>query len=290
MRTALMNKLERASALDRVGDRLQSRVWSLLRSQRVKDALHGVWLGHPLHPALVQIPIGAWISSAVLDLMPGQRRMPGHQRAATTLVAVGAASALPTALTGVNDWSWLWQEERRVGLVHAATNTLAVALYAGSLVARLRGRHQIGRTLGLFGLAAVNAGGYIGGHLVYKQTAQVNQGTPDMHRVEYGWRRVAEIDSLPETQLLARQADNVPVVVYRDGTDITVMLDRCAHQSGPLGQGKVIQADAHSCVVCPWHGSTFQLRDGEVMHGPAGTDQQVLPVRVVDGVLEARLP
>ncbi len=290
MRTALMNKLERASALDRVGDRLQPRVWSLLRPQRVKDALHGVWLGHPLHPALVQIPMGAWISSAVLDLMPRQQRLPGQQRAATILIAVGTASALPAALTGINDWSWLWQEERRVGLVHAATNTLAVLLYAGSLAARLRGRHRLGRTIGLFGLAAVSAGGYIGGHLVYKQTAQVNQGAPDLHRVEYGWRRVAEIDSLPEGQLLNRQVDNVPVVVYRDGTDITVMLDRCAHQSGPLGQGQVIQVDGQPCVVCPWHGSTYKLKDGEVVHGPSSTDQQVLPVRVIDGVLEARLP
>ena len=66
-------------------------------------------------------------------------------------------------------------------MVHAATNTLAVFLYAGSLAARLRGRHRLGRTIGLFGLAAVSAGGYIGGHLVYKQTAQVNQGAPDMH-------------------------------------------------------------------------------------------------------------
>ena len=59
MRTGLMNRLERASALDRVEDRIQPKVWSLLRPQRVKDALHGVWLGHPLHPALVQIPMGA---------------------------------------------------------------------------------------------------------------------------------------------------------------------------------------------------------------------------------------
>ncbi|MFC0866197.1 Rieske (2Fe-2S) protein, partial [Sphaerimonospora cavernae] len=78
--------------------------------------------------------------------------------------------------------------------------------------------------------------------------------------------------------------------VQRDGSDITVMLDRCAHQSGPLGQGKVIKVDGRPCVVCPWHGSTFQLKDGKVVHGPSSTDQQVLDGRVVDGVVEARLP
>lgn len=289
MRTALMTRLEQASSLDRVGDQLQPKVWRLLRPQRVKDALHGVWLGHPLHPTLVQVPVGAWMSSVVLDLLPG-RRTPGREQAATTLIAVGTASALPAALTGINDWSWLWQEERRVGLVHAATNTLGTAVYAGSLAARLRGRHGLGRLLGLVGLAAVSAGAYLGGHLVYKQTAQVNQGAPDMHRVEYGWRRVTEVDSLPEGQLLARRVDDVPVVVYRDGSDITVMLDRCAHQSGPLGQGKVVQVGGKPCVVCPWHGSTFQLKDGKVVHGPSGSDQQVLPTRISDGVVEARLP
>lgn len=281
---ALLTRLERASGLDPVGDRLQKSVWAVLRPQRVRDALHGVWLGHPLHPALVQVPLGAWISSAVLDLMPGQRR------AATALVAVGTAAALPTALTGINDWSWLWQEQRRVGLVHAAVNSVGVALYAGSLAARLSGRHGTGRALGLLGLAAVSGGGYLGGHLAFKQTAQVNQGSPDLHRIEYGWRRVGDLDTLPEATLLTRRVDDVTVVVYRDGGEITVMLERCAHQGGPLGQGTVTQVDGQACVVCPWHGSTFQLDDGGVVHGPASTDQQALPTRVVDGVLETRLP
>jgi nitrite reductase/ring-hydroxylating ferredoxin subunit/uncharacterized membrane protein len=280
----LLTRLERASGLDRAGDRLQQLVWSVLRPQRVRDALHGVWLGHPLHPVLVQVPIGAWVSAAVLDLMPGQRR------AATVLVGGGTAGAVPAALAGVNDWSWLWQEQRRVGLVHAASNSVGVTLYAGSLAARLSGRHGTGRVLGYLGLAAVSAGAYLGGHLTYKQTAQVNQGATELHRIEYGWRRMCELRELPEATLQSRQVDGVPVVVYRNGDAVTVMLERCAHQGGPLGKGKVIQVDGDACVVCPWHGSTFQLSDGQVVHGPASTDQQVLPTRVVDGFLETGLP
>lgn len=78
---ALLTKLEQASALDRVGDRLQRVVQGILRPQRVRDLLHGVWLGHPLHPALVQVPVGAWMSAAMVDLM-----LPDQRRAATTLV------------------------------------------------------------------------------------------------------------------------------------------------------------------------------------------------------------
>lgn len=279
-----LTKLEQASGLDRLSDRLQQGVRAVLRSQRVRDVLHGVWLGHPLHPAIVQLPLGAWTSAAVLDLLPGQHR------SATTLVAVGTASALPAALAGANDWAELTPEQRRVGLVHAVTNIVGTTLYLGSLVARLTGRQRLGRTLGFLGLASAGGGGYLGGHLAYKQAAQVNQAVPEMHRLSGGWRPIADVDMLPQAQLVAREIDSVALVVYRDGDNITVMLERCAHQSGPLSAGRITQVDGHACVVCPWHGSTFQLDDGAVVHGPSGTDQQVLPTRVVDGVLEIRLP
>ncbi|MFD1322152.1 Rieske (2Fe-2S) protein [Micromonospora sonneratiae] len=280
----MMTKLERAARLDRLGDRLQHGVFSVLPNQRVRDFLHGVNLGHPLHPALVQLPIGAWVSTAILDLIPGQRR------AATVLVAVGTASALPAAIAGANDWASLSREQRRVGLVHAMANAIGTTLYAGSVAARLSGRHGAGRMLGFLGLAAASGGAYLGGHLAYKQAAGVNQGVQELHLIEDGWHPIADIASLPDATLLTREVDDVSVVVYRDGDEVTVMLERCAHQSGPLGEGRVTRVDGRTCVVCPWHGSTFQLNGGEVVHGPAGTDQQVLPTRVVDGVLQTRLP
>lgn len=281
---AFLTRLEQASSLDRLGDRLQRVVQMALRPQRVRDALHGVWLGHPLHPALVQVPVGAWTSAAIIDLMPGQRR------AATALVAIGTASALPAAISGANDWAALSREQRRVGLVHATANVVGTALYAASLSARLRGRHGAGRTLAYLGLVVASGGAYLGGHLAYKQAAGVNQGVQELHHIGEGWHPIADLAALPHDTLLTRQVDEVSVVVYRDGDDVTVMLERCGHQSGPLGRGTVTRVDGQACVVCPWHGSTFQLDDGEVVHGPAGTDQQILPTRVVGGVLETRLP
>ncbi|WP_369916063.1 Rieske 2Fe-2S domain-containing protein [Plantactinospora sp. KBS50] len=246
--------------------------------------MHGVWLGHPLHPAMVQVPVGAWVSAGVLDLMPGQRR------AATTLVGVGTVTAVPAAVAGLNDWAALAPEQRRVGLVHAAANVVGVTLYAGSLAARLAGRHGAGRTLGFLGLAAVSGGAYLGGHLAYKQAAQVNHGVTEMHRLPEDWRPVADLDQIPEGSLVRRTVEDVDLVVYRDGSDVTVLLDRCSHLAGPLSEGEVTKLDGHVCVVCPWHGSTFRLDNGQVVHGPAASDQQVLPARVLDGVLEARLP
>ncbi|RLK24247.1 nitrite reductase/ring-hydroxylating ferredoxin subunit [Micromonospora sp. M71_S20] len=281
---ALLTKIEQASGLDRVGDRLQRAVQATLRPQRVRDLLHGVWLGHPLHPAMVQVPVGAWISTAVLDLMPGQRR------AATTLCTVGTVSALPAAVAGLNDWAALARDQRRVGLVHAASNSVGLAFYAGSVAARMTGRHNLGRTLGFLGLGAASMGAYLGGHLAYKQGAQVNQSISELHRMSDGWHSIADMAALPERKLITREVDDVSVILYRHGDEVTVMLERCPHQSGPLGEGEVREIDGHACVVCPWHGSAFRLNGGEVVHGPSGNDQQVLPTRVVNGVLETRLP
>jgi nitrite reductase/ring-hydroxylating ferredoxin subunit len=281
---ALLTKIEQASGLDRVGDRLQRAVQATLRPQRVRDLLHGVWLGHPLHPAMVQVPVGAWISTAVLDLMPGQRR------AAATLCAVGTVSALPAAVTGLNDWASLARDQRRIGLVHAASNSVGLAFYAGSVAARMTGRHNLGRTLGFLGLGAASMGAYLGGHLAYKQGAQVNQSISELHRMSDGWHSIADMAALPERRLITREVDDVSVILYRHGDEVTVMLERCPHQSGPLGEGEVREIDGHDCVVCPWHGSAFRLNGGEVVHGPSGNDQQILPTRVVDGILETRLP
>ncbi|MER7330792.1 MULTISPECIES: Rieske (2Fe-2S) protein [unclassified Micromonospora] len=279
-----MTKIEQTAALDRIGDRLQRAVQATLRPRRVRDLLHGVWLGHPLHPAMVQVPVGAWISTAVLDLMPGQRR------AATTLCAVGTASALPAAVAGLNDWAALARDQRRIGLVHAASNSVGLAFYAGSVAARMTGRHNLGRTLGFLGLSAASMGAYIGGHLAYKQGAQVNQSISEMHRMSDGWHSIADMSALPQRKLITREVDDVSVILYRHGDEVTVMLERCPHQSGPLGKGEVQEIGGHACVVCPWHGSTFRLNGGEVVHGPSANDQQVLPTRIVNGMLETRLP
>ncbi|MFD2763873.1 Rieske 2Fe-2S domain-containing protein [Micromonospora eburnea] len=279
-----VNNLEQASRLDRIGDRLQRAVQGTLRGQRVRDFLHGVWLGHPLHPAMVQVPVGAWISAAVLDLMPGQRR------AATTLIRIGTLSALPAAVAGLNDWAALSRDQRRVGLVHATANVIGLACYTGSLIARRNGRHGTGRALAYLGLSAASGGAYLGGHLAYKQGAQVSQSISEMHRMSEGWHPLGDMSTLPQRQLVTREIDDVSVILYRHGDDVTVMLERCPHQSGPLGEGQVQQVDGHDCVVCPWHGSTFRLNGGEVVHGPAANDQVILPSRVVNGRLEARLP
>jgi nitrite reductase/ring-hydroxylating ferredoxin subunit len=279
----LLDRIELLGGLDRVGDPLRRGVQAVLGGRR-SDVLHGTWLGHPLHPAAVQLPVGAWMSAAVLDALPGTGP------AATVLVGVGTASALPAATAGLCDWASLSREQRRVGLVHATTNALATGLYAGSLGARLRGRWRLGRCLAYAGLSAAGIGAYIGGHLSYRQAAGVNNAVPFLRQVPEGWHDLGDYDDLVAGRPQVRRIGPVPVLVTRTGGDVTAFIERCGHHTGPLGEGEVTRVDGVECVVCPWHGSTFRLSDGAVVRGPAATDQPLLRTRVISGRVQAALP
>jgi nitrite reductase/ring-hydroxylating ferredoxin subunit len=282
MGLVVVEKLEQASSLDPVGDRLQGFVRSVLRSQWLRDALHGVWLGHPLHPVLVQVPIAGWLATALMDALPGQ------ERGATVLLAAGNVAAIPTAVAGANDWSTLSRDQRRVGLIHAASNGVSVGLAWWSLVARLRGKHGLGRRLSLVALGVAAGSAYLGGHLSYQQAGGVNHAAPWLRFLPSGWHDLGEVSEFVEGKPAVRQVGGVPLLVFRQGERFTVLVERCAHQGGPLGEGDVVEAEGDQCVVCPWHGSTFRLADGSVIHGPAATNQPALESRVRGGRVEAR--
>ncbi len=275
-------RLQHSPALDRLVAVVARLTRPLAGAGRVRDALRGVWLGHPLHPVLVQVPVGAWLSAAVLDALPGGRR------AATGLIAVGTAGAAPAALAGLTDWTSMTPEQQRVGVVHASANVTAVGLYAAGLAARLTGRRRAGRLLPLLGLACAGTGAFLGGHLTYGQAAGVNLAAADAPQVPTDWTELGAFADIPQRRLVTRRAGPVPVLVYRDREQVSVLLAHCAHQRGPLGEGELVELAGEACVVCPWHGSTFALRDGAVRRGPAASAQPALRSRVVAGVLSVR--
>ena len=280
----MLTKLEQARALDGVSDKLQGLVQAVARPEGLRDLLHGVWLGHPLHPALVQVPVGAFLSAAVLDLTPAGRR------AATTLITVGVASAPAAAAAGLLDWSEMTRDRRRVGLVHAAANAVSLGLYTASLVARFTGRPARGRALAYAGLSVAGASAYLGGHLSYAQGGGMNQASPEISQLSEEWVSIGSLASLPDGKPAVRKAGDVPLLIYRTGPRVTAMIERCAHETGPLGEGSIVGSGRDACVVCPWHGSTFRLADGIVVHGPAANDQPMLRTRIRDGAVEVAAP
>jgi uncharacterized membrane protein len=152
-----------------------------LAGSRLDAALRGAWLGHPVHPLLVTVPIGAWASAALLDAVGGQ------EDAARRVVGAGLVSLLPTAVTGLADWSGLDERRRRVGLLHAAGNLVSGAFLGASYAARLQGRHRTGAMLSLVGALPLSVAGALGGHLSYAQGAGVGrwpEASPEAGRTE----------------------------------------------------------------------------------------------------------
>jgi nitrite reductase/ring-hydroxylating ferredoxin subunit/uncharacterized membrane protein len=278
----IVSRLEQARALDGVSDKLQQAISAAVRPQKVKDFLHGTWLGHPLHPALVQLPLGAFTSSAILDLLPGK------QRGSSVLIAVGVAGAVPAIAAGWLDWSEMTHTRRRVGLVHAAANGVMVGLYTASLVARLRGKS--GKSLSYAGITLANVAAYLGGHLAYAQSGGVNQAASEVTRIPEEWTEVGPLTAFPDAKMSVRSVGDVTVLLYRTGERVSAMIEKCGHETGPLFEGELVGVGSDACVVCPWHGSTFRLADGKVIHGPAGSDQPMLAVRVAEGAVSIRQP
>jgi len=154
-------RLEQAKALDRPVQALEPTIRAWFGSGRRAAVLRGDWLGHALHPVLTDVAIGTWLSASVLDLLGG----PHKSDATRTLVGAGLVAAIPTAWSGWTEWSAIAPQAKRVGLVHAATNGVAISVYAASWSARRGGRHRTGARLALAGLAVAGVGAYLGGHL-----------------------------------------------------------------------------------------------------------------------------
>lgn len=159
----LARRLEQTSRLDPLVRAARPLAAGITRDPRVRDALTGQWLGHAVHPLLTDVPIGTWTSAMLLDLVGGTDARPAARR----LIAIGIATAVPTAVTGWAEYSGIERtREQRVAVVHAVSNVTALGLYVASYRARRRSQHARGKALALGGGLALSAGGYLGGHLV----------------------------------------------------------------------------------------------------------------------------
>lgn len=283
---------QRSRLVERFSDRAQHVIQRAIGAnrkppRRVKSFLHGTWLGHPLHPAITDVPIGAWLLTGVLDViwLIAPHTAVWGARGAEAAVSVGVVAALGAAITGLADWSDTYGAERTVGLLHGALNLLAAVLYIVSAVLRFSsgtGESIPGAAVGFVGLIAVLVAAYLGGELVFGKGTNVNHTAWEAGSDTY--EAVMPLADLPEKTLWRVRVADVPVVVLREGEQVYAIAATCTHAGGPLNEGE-LQGDV---VQCPWHGSRFCLRDGKVLTGPATFAQPRYAVRVREGQLELR--
>ena len=248
------------------------------------DFLHGTWLGHPLHSVLTDLTIGAWIFGSLMDLFSlGGSHRRGNEHAADKLIALGTASAIPTALTGLADYSTIPEGAVSTGATHGLINASALALYGFSIALRKMGLRPFAMVLSGAGLGLILISSWLGGHMAYHYKVGVNHaqkpGKPKP------WQAVVDDSKLAEDKPLRVEVDEKPVLVYKHLGEIFAIGADCAHEAGPLDEGKF-----QGCQVeCPWHQSVYDLRTGRVVHGPATNPEPVYKTRVKQGKVELRL-
>ena len=277
---------------DRISDALQNGIKAVIGSNRkpprlFRTLLNGTFLGHPLHPAITDVPIGAWLLAVIFDIvwLVSPSANAWAARGAEVAVLIGILAAIGAAVTGMADWSDTYGAERTVGLYHAGLNTLALVLYIISFVLRLAvptGESTLAAICGFFGIIAVLVAAYLGGDMVFGKGTGVNHTAWQEGSHEY--TPVLPVAEMPASALKRVEVAGVPVVLLKLGEKYFAIAATCTHAGGPLDEGE-LQGDV---VQCPWHGSRFRMRDGKVLTGPATFAQPRYDVRVHDGMIELK--
>lgn len=280
---AILELVEKQEWLQPVQDKGQELILDAFAAagpagQVAKNTLHGVWLGHPLHPAISDIPVGSWTVASTLDLLE-LRGNSEYQAGADAAVLLGLVASVPVALAGMTDWSATHGKPQRVGAMHGILNVSAAALYAGSYAARKSSKRGLGRWLGFAGYGLVLASAYLGGELSYSQKIGVDHAPdPDKELPQKFTVAMPEAD-LTEGKPAKATVNGTDIFLLKTGSQVYAMANNCSHLGGPLSEGK-LEGDS---IVCPWHQSRFCVKDGKVEDGPATNNQPVLDVKIENG-------
>jgi nitrite reductase/ring-hydroxylating ferredoxin subunit/uncharacterized membrane protein len=243
----------------------------------IRDLLNGRWLGHPLHSAATDVPIGMLLGVVVLDLI-------GQPTAADVLLLGTIVFMLAAAVTGLADYSETTGTALTRATLHATLMVIALVLLIVSAVLRwgTPDDRTVPIALSIIGFLIVTASAYVGGDVAYVFGNMVSRhafrgaGTKWI-RLDTG--DVADLAQLPEATPTKMRAGINDLVVIRLGESLHAMHAVCAHAGGPLAEGRLVDG----CIECPWHYSRFRLSDGVARRGPTVYDQPSYEVRAAEG-------
>lgn len=249
---------------------------------KVEDALHGTWLGHPLHPVLTDVPIGAWTVAVALDAADVLGGRDKYADGADAAVCIGLVGAAGSALAGLTDWHKTDGKARRAGLIHGVLNLGATALFTASWFLRRQRQRDVARICSLAGYLIAAGSAYLGGDLVYRE--RIGEDHADRRPLPSDFVPVLAEADLPENTPRRVQVGEVQVLLVRQGDRIYALGEVCSHLGGPLAEGTIEECS----VRCPWHGSHFSLEDGRVLEGPSTYRQPSYETRISNGQIEVR--
>lgn len=241
----------------------------------IKDFLDGTWLGHPVHAAVTDVPIGAMTISLIADLI-------GQPLVADVSMLIGVLAMVASAVTGLADYTDVDGTARNRATVHGTLMTITLVIYALSLV--IRAGHPADRLVpiafAIVGYLILTLAAEIGGDLVYLVGTHVNRHAWRGAGTKWVALDLGDLPDIPQGGPTKLKAGINDLAVIREGDRILAMHAVCAHAGGPLGEGTIVGGDR---LECPWHGSRYLLANGHVVRGPSMYDQPSYEVRRSDG-------
>ena len=252
--------------------------------QLLKDLLHGTKpLGHPLHPALTDVPLGAFSVMFIADWIalftPSVPTIVGKLS-----LIVGIFGMVGAALSGYTDYTGTFGRERRYATTHGLVMSLSLVAMIVSLVLRQVNLTLPAMVVSSLAFLVILFGAYLGGHLSFGFGTMVNRNAFVEGVSE--WTAVGRSADFADGSQVRVKAGDMPVMIVRRGNRLDAISAVCSHAGGPLDEGE-LDGDI---VTCPWHGSRFCITDGRVQDGPATFDQPAFLVRESGDQVEVKLP
>ncbi len=284
--TLMQRVVEALPILDRIADDVQPRVQEAVDAggTTTRNVLDGVWLEAPLHPVLTDVPVGAWTAALIFDGADAATGKRPIRHAADASLVLGTLGAFGAALTGLSDWRYLSGGSRRMGVAHGLLNTVGLALSIASIFLRARGRRNAGRLVFLAGYSISGMAAHLGGELSYHYGLRVDRNVFEETGPD-GFTPVLGEEELPESGMRRVEVEGVGILLSRSSSgEVCAIAATCNHFSGPLEEGDR-EGDT---VVCPLHGSRFELCGGAVIDGPAIFPQSRYETRVRGGRIEVK--
>jgi len=251
-----------------------------------QDFLNGSWLGHSVHPVVVDVVVGGSTVALLLQLLTwfgvGEVRV-----ALIWTLGLTWVSGLAAIVTGLTDFKDTASgDERNIVGLHGLVNIVGTLFFIGAFAALLAGADATAGWLLVIGFLVLSTGAFIGGHVVFKYGYMVNRNAFARGKAAKEFTAVLPSAELAEGTPVKAVLGATALVVVRRGDLVFALKDTCSHAGGPLSEGTL----AGDTIVCPWHGSAFRLRDGAVRHGPASTRQVAYRARINDGQVEVQGP
>ena len=256
----------------------------------IKTLLHGTWpLGHPLHPAITDITVGAYTAAVALDVAYVVTSDATLTRAADFIFVVAFISSLIAIVSGFTDWQHTFGEEKRTGMLHSLIMLAVSVLFLVSIIMRGTAADQRVLAMWISGVAwaALLVGAFFGGEMPYGYGTEVNRQAWNEHPGKWTKLDVAA-RGLDDRKPVVGKAKALDVFVVKLDGEIYAMGNVCTHAGGPLNEGTWVGKDRCE-IQCPWHGSRFCVKDGGVRGGPATFPEPRFDTRVSEsGFVEIR--